>query len=64
MLSEDRLHQATGGNEYSIEDYSKDDFRLARRIGKKAGAEFVYLHQRESADNFRGCITTYYIVVV
>ncbi|MFP6890393.1 MAG: serine protease [Nitrospinota bacterium] len=64
MLSEDRLHQATGGNEYSIEDYSKDDFRLARRIGKKAGAEFVYLHQRESADNFRGCITIYYIVVV
>jgi hypothetical protein len=64
LLGEDRLHRATGGNEYSIEDYSEDDFRLARRIGKKAGAEFVYLSQREPAGNFRGCITTYTIVVV
>lgn len=64
LLSEDRLHQATGGNEYSIKDYSEDDFRLARRIGKKAGAEFVYLNQRGPAGNFRGCITTYTIVVV
>jgi len=62
LLSEDRLREATDDQDYFLDDYSKANYRLAREVGQKAGADFVYIVNRNRSASI--CTLTHYLVNV
>ncbi|MEE9274403.1 MAG: hypothetical protein V3V62_03725, partial [bacterium] len=58
LLPEERLKEATGGKAYEVEDYAADNYRLAREVGRKAGAEVVILLEREVETSGFGRVCT------
>lgn len=62
LLSKAKLSEATGDRDYSLADYAAAHYRLARKAGRKAGADFVYIVHRFRSGAI--CTYTHYLVSV
>lgn len=66
LISEEKFKLVVGGKNYSLKEFEENRYRLAREIGRKAGADFVYLIDRKMSGFLfeRGCLFTHRLIQV